>query len=81
MAAINYSLIRNVFVATQFDKNLFFTCPLRGNSVPQVLIEKAEGYLPPNMDLLIKFVKVTLQFSFLYMRFMSNIRLNVCLLN
>ncbi|PUZ40838.1 hypothetical protein GQ55_9G454900 [Panicum hallii var. hallii] len=28
-----------------------------GNSVPQVLIEKAEGYLPPNMDFLIKFVK------------------------
>jgi len=28
-----------------------------GSSVPQVLIEKAEGYLPPNMDFLIKFVK------------------------
>ncbi|OEL37244.1 F-box protein [Dichanthelium oligosanthes] len=28
-----------------------------GNSVPQVLIEKAEGYLPPDMDFLIKFVK------------------------
>nr|CAB3500614.1 unnamed protein product [Digitaria exilis] len=28
-----------------------------GNSVPQVLIEKAEGYLPHNMDVLIKFAK------------------------
>lgn len=30
MAAINYSLIRNVFVATQFDKNLFLLVRLGG---------------------------------------------------
>ncbi|KAL6650056.1 hypothetical protein ACP70R_014280 [Stipagrostis hirtigluma subsp. patula] len=28
-----------------------------GNSIPQVLVEKAEEYLPPNIGLLIKFVK------------------------
>lgn len=57
-------------IATEFhalpDTWTFFTYVYRGGSVPQVLLEKAEEYLPPDMGFLIKFVKVNLQFC-LYM--------------
>jgi aminoglycoside phosphotransferase (APT) family kinase protein len=43
--------------AVHNDTITFFTYLCRGGSIPQVLIEKAEEYLPDDIRFLIKFVK------------------------
>lgn len=52
-----------------------FMYPHRGNTVPQILVEKAEEYLPPDMGFLIKFVEVNLQLSSLFLIRMSCVKL------
>jgi hypothetical protein len=52
--------------AVHNDTITFFTYLCRGGSIPQVLIEKAEEYLPDDIRFLIKFVKVSFVGLLLY---------------